>query len=103
MLIPVYGTEAYLPRCLDSVLRQSLSDLEIVIVDDASPGCVQKIARQYQERDPRIRLYSHEVNRGLFLTRMTAVRKARGRYLAFLDSDDYLSAENPRTDRKSVV
>lgn len=93
MLIPVYGTEAYLPRCLDSVLRQSLSDLEIVIVDDASPGCVQKIARQYQERDPRIRLYSHEVNRGLFLTRMTAVRKARGRYLAFLDSDDYLSAD----------
>lgn len=93
MLIPVYGTEAYLSRCLDSVLCQSLSNLEILIVDDASPGCAQKIVRKYQEQDPRIRFFSHEINRGLFLARMTAIRRARGRYLAFLDSDDYLSAD----------
>ena len=88
VIIPVYNTEKYLPACLDSVLSQSLKDFEIVAVDDASTDGSSRILSDYAARDPRIRIVTHERNKGLLSVRLTGVRVAAGKYLLFLDSDD---------------
>jgi hypothetical protein len=86
--MPVYGTEAHLPACLASVLGQSFTDLEVIVVDDCSPGDVAGIVGQVAAGDSRVRLIRHDVNQGLIRARLTGAREARGRYLAFVDSDD---------------
>ncbi len=88
VIIPVYNTEKYLSECLDSVLSQSLKDFEIVAVDDASTDGSARILAEYAVRDPRIRIVTHERNKGLLSVRLTGVRAATGKYLLFLDSDD---------------
>ncbi|MBR4664538.1 MAG: glycosyltransferase family 2 protein, partial [Lentisphaeria bacterium] len=88
VIIPVYNTEKYLPACLDSVLSQSLMDFEIVAVDDASTDGSSCILAGYAARDPRIRIVTHERNKGLLSVRLSGVRAAAGKYLLFLDSDD---------------
>ena len=88
VVIPVYNTEQYLPACLDSVLSQSLKDFEIVAVDDASTDGSSRILSDYAARDPRIRIMTHERNKGLLSVRLTGVRAAAGKDLLFLDSDD---------------
>lgn len=93
IIIPVYNTECYLERCIDSVLRQSYPHLEIIVVNDASPGPVEKIVRKIQSRDPRVRYLAHEKNQGLFRARVTGMASATGEYFAFLDSDDYVSLD----------
>ena len=88
VVIPVYNTEKYLPACLDSVLSQSLQDFEIVAVNDASADGSARILAEYAARDHRIRIVTHEQNKGLLAVRLTGVRAASGKYLLFLDSDD---------------
>jgi len=88
VIIPVYNTEKYLPACLDSVLSQSLQDFEIVAVNDASADGSSRILAEYAARDPRIRIVTHDQNKGLLAVRLTGVRAASGKYLLFLDSDD---------------
>ena len=88
ILIPVYNTAQYLPACLDSVLSQSMPDFEIVAVDDASTDDSPRILAEYAARDPRIRIVTHERNKGLLSVRVTGIRAARGKYIMFLDSDD---------------
>ena len=88
VIIPVYNTEKYLPACLDSVLSQSLKDFEIVAVNDASTDNSAGILSKYAAGDPRIRIVTHERNKGLLSVRLTGVRAAAGKYLLFLDSDD---------------
>ncbi len=88
VLIPVYNTEKYLSDCLDSVLSQSMTDFEIVAVDDASTDGSSRILAEYASRDPRIRIVTHEKNKGLLSVRLTGINAARGKYIMFLDSDD---------------
>ena len=93
VVIPVYNTEALLPRCLDSLLRQTYPNLEVIVVDDHSPGNASEIVRQYQKADQRVKLVRHDTNRGLFHARLSGADQATGDYIAFLDSDDYLAVD----------
>lgn len=94
VLIPVYNVEKTLARCLDSVVSQSLRDIEIICVDDASPDGSAQILRQYSERDSRLKIISKARNEGLMMARKTGYRAARGEFLFFLDSDDYLTPDS---------
>ncbi len=88
VVVPVYDVEQYLRECLDSIVHQTLEDLEIVVVDDASPDRSASIAAEYQDRDARVRVIAHDENRGLGAARNTGVQHATGRWITFVDSDD---------------
>lgn len=87
VVVPAYDVEDYLPACLDSILGQSHTALDVVVVDDGSPDDSGRIAESYAARDPRVRVV-HIENRGLGGARNEGVRHARGDVLAFADSDD---------------
>lgn len=92
VFIPVYNAEQYLPDCLDSILNQTLSDMEIYIFDDGSTDNSYEVCRKYAERDPRIRL-SRGVN-GQSDDKMNEfLRVAAGDVIAFVDNDDYLDPD----------
>ncbi|MGI6222590.1 MAG: glycosyltransferase family 2 protein [Prevotella sp.] len=90
IIIPVYKTEATLERCISSVLRQQV-DLEVILVDDGSPDNCPRLCDEWDRRDPRVRTF-HQPNQGLSAARNTGIEQARGEYLTFVDSDDYLSS-----------
>lgn len=89
----MYGTEQFLRRCLDSVLNQSYKNLEIIIVNDCSPDGSEQIINEYCLKDDRFKVCNHEKNMGLFQARLTGAAHATGDYIAFLDSDDYVSCD----------
>ena len=89
IIIPVYNTEQYFDRCIRSVLNQSYENLEILVVNDGSPGNIAALVNDYP--DPRIKTIPHERNKGLYCARVTGMLAATGDYVAFLDSDDYVS------------
>ncbi|QRN85542.1 glycosyltransferase family 2 protein [Clostridia bacterium] len=93
VLVPVYNTEKLVPRCLDSILRQTYKNLEVIVVSDCSPGNITEIIQPYLEADPRVRFIEHEKNQGVFAARMTAFHQAKGDYIACVDSDDYLGVD----------
>lgn len=90
VIVPVYKVEDVLERCLDSLCRQSLLDIEIILVDDASPDRCGKICEQYAARDERFRVIHHSKNRGLSVARNTEISHASADYLMFVDSDDWV-------------
>ena len=90
VLVPVYNVEDLLPRCLDSIVNQTLKEIEIVCVNDASPDGSLKILEEYAERDPRIKVITHSNNMGLMMARRTGYQNALGRYVVFCDSDDFI-------------
>lgn len=92
VVVPVYNVEQYLAECLESLLGQSFTDFEAVLVDDGSTDGSAAVAQEYVDRDPRLRLV-RQANAGLGAARNAGVREARGAYLAFLDSDDTLPPE----------
>ena len=88
IIIPVYNTEKYLRECLDSVINQTLKDIEIICVDDGSTDSSPAILREYGENDSRVKVFTQEKsNAGA--ARNVGLSRANGEYLAFLDSDDY--------------
>ncbi len=93
VIVPVYGTEKYLRKCLDSLLEQTMQDAEFILVNDCTKDRSGRIMAEYAGRDSRFRIVSHEENRGLYAARLTGIREARGDYIAFLDSDDYVSVD----------
>ena len=89
VIIPVYNTEAYLRRCIESVWSQTLQDWELICVDDGSTdGCLQ-VLEEYAARDPRIRIIRQE-NAGQAVARNRGQSEAVGTYLYFMDSDDHI-------------
>jgi GR25 family glycosyltransferase involved in LPS biosynthesis len=90
VLVPVYNAERYLSECLESVLQQSLKDIEIVCVDDASTDGSAEIIRRSKSTDQRLRYVRHERNRGEGASRNTALQEARGAFVFHLDADDLL-------------
>lgn len=90
VIVPIYNTEIYLKRCLDSLINQTYKNLEIILVDDGSTDNSFKICHEYQKKDKRIKVY-HKENGGLSSTRNYGIKKAHGNYIAFLDSDDYIN------------
>ncbi len=93
VVVPVFKTQALLPRCLDSLLGQSLQEIEVICVDDASPDGCAAILAGYAARDARVRVVTHQKNEGLFRARISGIRAARGEYVAFVDSDDYVNLD----------
>lgn len=92
VIIPVYNVEDYLPRCVDSVLAQTYTNLEIFLVDDGSPDNCGKICDEYAARDQRIKVI-HKKNGGLSDARNAALDVCSGEYISFVDSDDYVSED----------
>lgn len=92
VIIPIYKVEKYLSRCLDSVVNQTLDDIEIVLVDDGSPDSCPEICDRYAKKDSRIKVI-HKKNEGLGYARNSGMLIATGEYIAFLDSDDYVSKD----------
>ncbi len=90
VIVPVYNAEPYLRRCVDSVLRQTYADFELLLVDDGSTDKSGEICSAYAEKDARVR-YFRKPNEGPGPTRLYGVQQSRGEYMFFLDSDDYLS------------
>lgn len=91
VVVPVYNVEKYLRECVDSVLAQTMQNFEIILVDDGATDSSGVICDEYGEKDPRIRVI-HQPNGGLSAARNTGLDVARGDYVYFLDSDDYLAA-----------
>ncbi|MBP3038597.1 glycosyltransferase [Bacillaceae bacterium Marseille-Q3522] len=89
VIVPIYKVEKYLHRCLNSILQQTYCNLEIILVDDGSPDASGKIADQYAERDKRIRVF-HKDNGGLSDARNAGMELANGKFIMFVDSDDWL-------------
>ena len=92
ILIPMFNREDFLKECLDSVLNQTLKELEIIIIDDASEDKSFQLAQQYQEKDARIRLYKNEKNLGVAETRNKLFAFAEGEYIISLDPDDFYAS-----------
>lgn len=92
VIVPCYGVEKYLDRCMDSLLNQSLRDIEIILVDDESPDNVPRMCDAYARKDNRVKVI-HKKNGGLGYARNTGLEAATGQYVAFVDSDDYVSTE----------
>ena len=88
VIVPVYNVEKYLAKCVESVLKQSFTDWELILVDDGSKDMSGRICDGYAVPDGKVRVI-HQENRGLSGARNTGIEAARGEYLIFLDSDDY--------------
>lgn len=94
VIIPVYNVEPYLRQCLESVASQTLHDIEVVCVNDCTPDNSQAILDEYAAKDNRFTLLRHERNKGLPGARNTGLKAARGQYIYFLDSDDFLACDD---------
>ena len=89
VIVPMYGVEKYLAKCLDSICNQTYRNLEIILVDDGSPDKSGEIAEQYAMKDSRIKVI-HQDNAGVSTARNTGIEAATGEYICFSDSDDCL-------------
>lgn len=90
IIVPIYNVEKYLRRCIDAILNQTISNLEIILVDDGSPDLCPQICDEYAKRDNRI-VVIHQENGGLSAARNAGIKAAKGEYIGFVDSDDYIS------------
>ncbi len=92
VIVPIYNTQEFLPRCLDSILNQSYINMEIILVNDGSTDDSLTICERYAANDDRIRIIS-QVNQGALVARKKGVKACRGEYIMFVDSDDWIEPE----------
>lgn len=93
VIVPVYNVEKYLPECLDSIIKQTLKDIEIICINDGSPDNSLEILKRYSEKDSRIKIIDKK-NEGVGKARNDGIRAATGEFIAFMDSDDYYPSDN---------
>ncbi|MDO6809175.1 glycosyltransferase family 2 protein [Zobellia galactanivorans] len=89
IITPVYNSEQYIKKCIESVLAQSYEDWEMILCDDCSTDASVEIIRAFAEKDQRIKLITCEINGGAGVARNKAIEQAAGRFIAFLDCDDF--------------
>ena len=89
IIVPVYNVKKYLRRCVDSILTQTFTDFELLLVDDGSTDSSGKICDEYKDKDDRIRVF-HKENGGVSSARNLGLDNARGRWITFVDSDDWI-------------
>lgn len=92
VIVPIYNVEKYLNKCLDSILNQTYQNLEVILINDGSPDKCSEICDEYAIKDARIRVV-HKKNEGLSAARNSGIEIAKGEYIAFVDSDDYIHKE----------
>lgn len=103
VIVPVYNVEAYLARCLDSIVNQTSADYEIICINDCSPDNSQQILEEYASRYPeKLTVLVNEQNMGLGRTRERGIRHAKGEYILFIDSDDYIRNDYVETYLKEM-
>ena len=93
IIVPVYNVEKYISRCLNSLINQTLDDIEIICVNDCSVDNSFQIVKEYAARDSRFVLIEHETNQGLGSARNSGIGIASGEYIIFIDSDDYIDTD----------
>ena len=93
IIIPCYNVEQYLPRCLDSLLAQTLDNLEIICINDGSPDRCIDILRDYEAKNPDTIVVIDKQNEGVWRGRLDAIAIARGEFIGFVDSDDYVEPD----------
>ena len=92
VIVPVYNTEKYLNKCIDSILAQTFTDFELLLIDDGSTDNSGFICDEYAEKDKRVKVF-HKENGGVSRARNLGIDNAQGEYLSFIDSDDYIRPE----------
>lgn len=92
VIVPVYNTVHYLPRCIDSILSQSFTDFELLLIDDGSIDGSGQICDAYAEKDNRIRVF-HKENGGVSSARNVGLDNAKGEWITFIDSDDWVEKD----------
>ena len=102
IIVPVYNAESTLPRCVDSILTQQYTDFELLLVDDGSTDSSGSLCDGYAAQDARVRAF-HQENAGVSSARNLALDRARGTYLQFLDSDDWITADATRSLVRAAV
>lgn len=102
IIVPVYNVEKYLPKCIDSILAQTFTDFELILVDDGSPDRCGEICDEYAGKDSRI-VVIHKENGGQSSARNMGLDIARGEYIGFVDSDDYIAKDMYETLYNNLV
>lgn len=92
IIVPVYNSEQYLVRCIESVLNQEYSNIEVLLIDDGSPDNSPRICDEYEKKDKRVCVI-HQQNSGVAIARNNGLESASGDYITFVDSDDYIERD----------
>ena len=91
IVLPIYNVEKYLNRCIKSILNQTYSNLEVILVDDGSPDGCPRLCDEWSKKDKRIKVV-HKKNAGLGMARNTGIDTATGDFICFFDSDDFIDS-----------
>ena len=92
IIVPIYKVEKFLPKCIESILNQTYSDFELILVDDGSPDKCPEICEEYAAKDQRI-VVIHQKNSGVSAARNAGLKRAQGQYIGFVDPDDFISLD----------
>ena len=92
IIVPVYNVEQYIHQCITSILNQTYSDIEVLLIDDGSPDRSGEICEEFAMKDRRIRVF-HTENKGLSAARNLGLKEAKGEYIGFVDSDDWIEPD----------
>lgn len=102
VIVPVYNVEKYLNKCIDSILCQSYENIELILVDDGSPDACGNICDNYQKKDSRV-IVIHKENGGLSSARNKGIEIAKGDFISFVDSDDYINPDMIRIMFEAIM
>ena len=92
IIVPVYNAEKHLRECIESIINQTLKEIEIILINDGSTDDSKKIILEYVEKDSRI-IFIDSANEGVSAARNKGIEKSSGRYIGFVDADDYIAPE----------
>lgn len=93
VIIPIFNVEKFIGKCLESILNQNLTNIEILCIDDASTDSSLEVVKKYAKQDSRIKIIHNETNRGQGFCRNIGINKAKGNFICFIDSDDWINAD----------
>ena len=94
VITTVYNIEKYISECIESILKQSFTDFELIIINDCSTDNSLNIVNSYAEKDNRIRVINNEKNLGCGMGRYIGINEAKGDFIAFIDGDDYVTPKH---------
>ena len=92
VVVPVYNTEKYLHKCIESILNQTFRNIEVILIDDGSVDGSGSICDEYKIKDERVKVF-HQPNSGVSVARNKGIIESTGNYICFVDSDDYIDGD----------